>query len=187
MSRTAEHWTVVEVDVRPLLDAAPLLYAAWVAERTADLGAVIDSAPEGLDPTVAEIIAGGARRSAVDVFGAMHSAGEPSLGGGAAVGRGGCAAVADDPRAPHPRRGRGRSRPGEREPRALHQFRQPHGPRSARAAGPATRRRPALRGHAARTGVRRSPAARAGCDVDGREPRCRARRKRCSWSLPAPT
>ena len=65
--RAAEHWTVVEVDVRPLLDAAPLLYAAWVAERTADLGAVIDSAPEGLDPTVAEIIAGGARRSAVDV------------------------------------------------------------------------------------------------------------------------
>lgn len=70
--RAAERWTVVPLDVGPLLDAAPLLYAAWVAERTADLGEVVDSAPEGLDPTVAEIIAGGARRSAVDVFDAMH-------------------------------------------------------------------------------------------------------------------
>jgi allophanate hydrolase len=67
-----ERWTVVEVDVAPLLEAAPLLYAAWVAERTADLGEVVAAEPQGLNPTVAAIITGGGQRSAVDVFQAMH-------------------------------------------------------------------------------------------------------------------
>lgn len=66
-------WEVVEVDVEPLLAAAPLLYDAWVAERTADLTAVIEAAPAGLDPTVARIIGGGASKSAVDVFTAIHA------------------------------------------------------------------------------------------------------------------
>jgi allophanate hydrolase len=68
----AEHWRLVPVDITPLLDAAPLLYAAWVAERTADLVAAIEAEPEGLDPTVAGIIRGGAWLSAVDVFAATH-------------------------------------------------------------------------------------------------------------------
>jgi allophanate hydrolase len=67
-----ERWTLVPVDVSPLLDAAPLLYAAWVAERSADLAHVIAAAPEGLDPTVAGIVAGGSGRGAVEVFDAMH-------------------------------------------------------------------------------------------------------------------
>ena len=72
LGRAAEEWTLVPVDVTPLLDAAPLLYAAWVAERASDLAAIVESRPEGLDPTVAAIIAGGAERTAVDVFDAIH-------------------------------------------------------------------------------------------------------------------
>jgi allophanate hydrolase len=70
--RAGEQWQLVPVDVSPLLDAGPLLYAAWVAERTADLAAEIEAAPQGLDPTVAGIILGGVELSAVDVFKAMH-------------------------------------------------------------------------------------------------------------------
>ena len=63
---------VVAVDVGPLLEAAPLLYDAWVAERTADLGDLVAGVPDGLDPTVASIIAAGAELSAAAVFEAMH-------------------------------------------------------------------------------------------------------------------
>jgi allophanate hydrolase len=67
-----EHWQIVEVDIRPLLDAAPLLYEHWVAERTVDLGELIAAQPEGLDPTVAAIVAAGAAKRATGVFAAMH-------------------------------------------------------------------------------------------------------------------
>ena len=70
--RAAEEWMLVPLDVSPLLDAAPLLYAAWVAERTAELAGAIEAAPEGLDPIVAAIIRGGTELSAVDVFTATH-------------------------------------------------------------------------------------------------------------------
>ncbi|MCL2769385.1 MAG: allophanate hydrolase, partial [Solirubrobacterales bacterium] len=70
--RAGENFSVVPLDVEPLLQAAPLLYAAWVAERTADLAQFIDAPPAGLDPTVARIISGGACRSGIDVFEAMH-------------------------------------------------------------------------------------------------------------------
>jgi allophanate hydrolase len=70
----AERFTLVEADVQPLLDAAPLLYDSWVAERTADLLALIDgpAGAEVLDPTVASIVRGGAGRTAVDVFASSH-------------------------------------------------------------------------------------------------------------------
>jgi allophanate hydrolase len=51
---------VVEVDIRPMLDAARLLYdGAIVAERFAAVGAHIEAGGPGLDPTVAAIILGG--------------------------------------------------------------------------------------------------------------------------------
>jgi len=71
-TRAAEHWTLAPVDVQPLLDAAPLLYDAWIAERTADLGALLARQPDGLDATVAGLIAGGAQIHAPDVFAAIH-------------------------------------------------------------------------------------------------------------------
>jgi allophanate hydrolase len=72
VARAAELWTLEAVDITPLLDAAPLLYDAWVAERTTDLAGVIAAEPEGLDATVAGIVRGGLARSAVDVFAAQH-------------------------------------------------------------------------------------------------------------------
>lgn len=79
LEHAATHWTLVPVDVSPMLDAAPLLYASWVAERTADLLEVIDGEPEGLDPTVARIVRSGRDLSAVDVFAAAHKLAELRL------------------------------------------------------------------------------------------------------------
>jgi allophanate hydrolase len=72
LARAGDDWTVVPLDVTPLLEAAPLHYAAWVAERTSHLGAVLEAEPAGLDPHVAAIIRGGAERTAVEIFDAIH-------------------------------------------------------------------------------------------------------------------
>jgi allophanate hydrolase len=72
LQRAGELWTLVEVDVRPLLAAAPLLYDAWISERTADLGESIAAGPDGLDPTVAAIVLAGGQLKATDVFAASH-------------------------------------------------------------------------------------------------------------------
>jgi allophanate hydrolase len=72
LDRAAQRWTLVEVDVEPLLQAAPLLYDAWVAERTADIAAYIDAEPDGLDPIVASVVLSGRRLTATDVFAAEH-------------------------------------------------------------------------------------------------------------------
>ncbi len=72
VERAGNRWTLVEVDIDPLLKAAPLLYEAWVAERTADLAPHIEAEPEGLDPTVAAIVLGGRETKATDVFRAQH-------------------------------------------------------------------------------------------------------------------
>jgi allophanate hydrolase len=72
LERAAERWSVVEVDVEPLLQAAPLLYDAWVAERTTDLAEEIESEPDELDPTVAAIVLAGRKLKATDVFHAQH-------------------------------------------------------------------------------------------------------------------
>ncbi|MEA2196179.1 MAG: allophanate hydrolase [Solirubrobacteraceae bacterium] len=72
LGRAAAAWTLVPLDVAPLLDAAPLHYAAWVAERASHLSAAIAAEPEGLDPVVAAIIGSGADRTGVEVFDAIH-------------------------------------------------------------------------------------------------------------------
>ncbi|HEX3801854.1 MAG TPA: allophanate hydrolase [Solirubrobacteraceae bacterium] len=73
LERAGGHWEIEQVDIGPLLDAAPLLYDIWIAERAAAIGGLIEQLPDGIDPTVGEIIASGARRSAVDVFDANHT------------------------------------------------------------------------------------------------------------------
>jgi allophanate hydrolase len=65
-------WGGPEVDVSALLEAAPLLYEVWVAERSTDLGWVIADQLDGLDPTVAAILAGGAEVAGATVFDATH-------------------------------------------------------------------------------------------------------------------
>ena len=72
LAEATGRWPLVEVDIEPLLEATPLLYAVWVAERAADLGAIVAGEPEGLDPTVAGIIAAGAGTSGPEVFAAQH-------------------------------------------------------------------------------------------------------------------
>jgi allophanate hydrolase len=63
---------VVEVDVRPLLQAGRMLYAGpWLAERHAAVGRHLD-APE-VDPVVREVIRGGAGWSAADTFAALEA------------------------------------------------------------------------------------------------------------------
>jgi allophanate hydrolase len=64
---------IVEVDIAPLLDAAALLYGgAFVAERTAAVGDFIreheDLIGGDIDPTVATIVGGGEKFTAVDAF-----------------------------------------------------------------------------------------------------------------------
>ncbi|RKT35843.1 allophanate hydrolase [Microbacterium sp. AG1240] len=64
---------IVEVDIAPLLEAASLLYGgAFVAERTAAVGAFIEANREligtDIDPTVAGIVLAGADARAADYF-----------------------------------------------------------------------------------------------------------------------
>jgi allophanate hydrolase len=59
---------VVKVDVRPLLEAAELLYSGpWLAERWLAFGDKLDDSP-AVDPTVRTIVRAGAAISAADAF-----------------------------------------------------------------------------------------------------------------------
>lgn len=63
--------TAVDFDYAPFRDAAQLLYSGpWVAERTAAVGAFIESAADnaGVWPTTRQIVLGGRKYSAVDAF-----------------------------------------------------------------------------------------------------------------------
>jgi len=61
--------TVVRFDFSPFRAAADLLYSGpWVAERLVALKDFVATHHEDMDPTVAQIISGGARFSAVDSF-----------------------------------------------------------------------------------------------------------------------
>ena len=60
---------LVEVDLRPFLETARLLYEGpWVAERYVAIREFIDRNPEALFPVTRQIIAGGAKPLAADAF-----------------------------------------------------------------------------------------------------------------------
>lgn len=64
---------IVEVDIEPFYAAARLLYEGpWVAERYLAAKALIDSAPEAMHPVTRQVILGGARGTAADVFAAFY-------------------------------------------------------------------------------------------------------------------
>jgi allophanate hydrolase len=73
VGRAGGHWALEPVDISPLLDAAPLLYDVWVAERTASLAKLIRDKRDGIDPIVGAIVAAGGGRTAVEVFEASHN------------------------------------------------------------------------------------------------------------------
>jgi len=64
---------LIEVDIDPLLEAGELLYAGpWVAERLADLEDFLDHHPDAVLPVTRQIIKGGRRYGAAQVFRAQH-------------------------------------------------------------------------------------------------------------------
>ena len=61
--------SIVEVDIKPLLDAAGLLYAGpWLAERYLVAGELLQNNPEALFPVTRDILANGAALSACDTW-----------------------------------------------------------------------------------------------------------------------
>jgi allophanate hydrolase len=62
-------YSLREVDIAPLLDAAKLLYdGPWVAERTAAMEGFLRDKPDSIDPTVRKIVEAGLGKTAVDAF-----------------------------------------------------------------------------------------------------------------------
>lgn len=63
----------IEIDLAPFLETAQLLYKGpWVAERYAAIRSFVEAHATEMDPTVAQIIQGAAKYSAVDTFSAMY-------------------------------------------------------------------------------------------------------------------
>jgi allophanate hydrolase len=61
--------TAVEIDFRPFLQAARLLYEGpWIAERYAAIREFFDTRPTAINPVVREIIAGAKKFTATDTF-----------------------------------------------------------------------------------------------------------------------
>jgi allophanate hydrolase len=64
---------IVTPPLAPFLDAGALLYSGpWVAERLVEFGSFLQQNPASVLPVIAEIINGGARFSAADVFRAQY-------------------------------------------------------------------------------------------------------------------
>ena len=69
----ASGWQTVNFDLKPFRQVAELLYAGpWVVERLAALGRFIEQHPQAIHPVVRDIIEGGRRYSACDVFEASY-------------------------------------------------------------------------------------------------------------------
>lgn len=66
-------WKLKEIDFRPFLQAARLLYEGpWVSERFTAVEEFLDQHPESFFPATLEIISGGADHSARDAFSAAY-------------------------------------------------------------------------------------------------------------------
>ena len=64
---------IIEVDLRPFLETARLLYEGpWVAERYVAIREFFDKHPESLYPVTRQIIGGGARPTAAEAFAAYY-------------------------------------------------------------------------------------------------------------------
>ena len=66
--------TLVEVDIKPFLQTAQLLYGGpWVAERFAAVGRFVKEHADAVHPVVRDIILGGEKYSAVDAFNGQYA------------------------------------------------------------------------------------------------------------------
>lgn len=65
--------TIEKIDFSPFYQLAQQLYqGAWVAERTAAIGALLNDKPEAIDPAVYKIAKAGEKFSAVDAYNAEY-------------------------------------------------------------------------------------------------------------------
>ena len=65
--------TIEKIDFSPFYQLAQQLYqGAWVAERTAAIGALLNDKPESIDPTVYKIAKSGEKFTAVDAYNAEY-------------------------------------------------------------------------------------------------------------------
>jgi allophanate hydrolase len=66
--------TLVEVDIKPFLRAAQLLYGGpWVAERFAAVGQFVKEHADAVHPVVRDIVLGGEKYSAVEAFNGQYA------------------------------------------------------------------------------------------------------------------
>jgi allophanate hydrolase len=66
--------TLVEVDIKPFLQAAQLLYGGpWVAERFAAVGQFVKEHADAVHPVVRDIVLSGEKYSAVDAFNGQYA------------------------------------------------------------------------------------------------------------------
>ncbi|MBV8376182.1 MAG: allophanate hydrolase, partial [Verrucomicrobia bacterium] len=66
--------TLIEVEIEPFLQAAQLLYGGpWIAERFAAVGPFVKKHPEAVHPVVRDIILGGEKYSAADLFAGQYA------------------------------------------------------------------------------------------------------------------
>jgi allophanate hydrolase len=66
--------TLIEVEIKPFLQAAQLLYGGpWVSERFAAVGHFVEEHGEAIHPVVRDIILGGKKYSAVDAFNGQYA------------------------------------------------------------------------------------------------------------------
>jgi allophanate hydrolase len=66
--------TLIEVDIKPFLRAAQLLYGGpWVAERFAAVGRFVKEHADAVHPVVRDIILGGEKYSAVEAFNGQYA------------------------------------------------------------------------------------------------------------------
>lgn len=71
---TALGGTAIPFDYKPLRECAQLLYGGpWVAERLAAIADLVGAQADAMDPTVRDIIQGGAGQSALDAFAGQYA------------------------------------------------------------------------------------------------------------------
>ncbi|WP_066532927.1 allophanate hydrolase [Erythrobacter sp. CCH5-A1] len=81
LAALARGYTLVEIDIEPLREAARLLYEGpWVAERTAAVAALLERSPLAIDPVVREVIAPGSTMLATELWNGIYRLAELARG-----------------------------------------------------------------------------------------------------------
>ena len=128
---------ITPFDYEPFRQVAAMLYAGpWVAERLAAVGDLAERNPQMRSTrSCAASFSAAKSKSAPSAFESFYRLAELCRAARCRMGADGCHAAADGRHDLQDRGHAGRSRAAQHEPRRLHEFRQPDGPRRARRAG----------------------------------------------------